>query len=240
VKKFIDVPWKISEAITVFFVSWVGLPLIIGIGLGVFSAIVGPSSLAGGMITSGDPTASFVVVVLDALVGLWLVRLFLKRYGSSWSDVGLRSVNIGKALLLAGGVLVGFLILVGLSFALISLLFPSFNANQPQVNEFTSPKTSGALRVSFLALVVIPPFIEEIVFRGFIFPALTKSWGVIGGAIITSLLFAVAHWQLNISLYTLILSLLLCMLYYKLRSLWPGIFIHMINNYLAFMALVHK
>jgi membrane protease YdiL (CAAX protease family) len=70
------------------------------------------------------------------------------------------------------------------------------------------------------------------------FPALADRLGPVIGAIITSLLFGLAHFQLNVSVYTVVLSLLLCMMYWRLRSIWPGIAFHMLNNYLVFLTLI--
>ncbi len=123
---------------------------------------------------------------------------------------------------------------------IISMLIPGFNAAQPQVNEFTQATTPASQRLSLIALVILPPMVEETVFRGFIFPALSKKKGAIVGAILTSLLFGIAHLQYNVSLYTIVLSLILCFMYYRLRSIWPGIFLHMINNYIAYMAIMKK
>ncbi|HSX14366.1 MAG TPA: CPBP family intramembrane glutamic endopeptidase [Candidatus Saccharimonadales bacterium] len=239
-KRVIEVPWKTSEALAVFAASWVLVPLAVWALLATAATFWPAAHHWLNLLGTSDITVNFIMVALDALVGLLLVKLILDRYHVGWSAVGLRRVKIGRAIAYVTAALIAFLILVALSFAIVSLFFPHFNADQAQVNEFTQPKGTGALRLSFLALVVIPPFIEEIIFRGFIFPALTKRWGIILGAIITSLLFAIAHWQLNVGVYTLILSLILCMMYYKLRSIWPGIFLHMINNYIAFTALIHK
>jgi len=239
-RQVIDVPWKASQAIGVFVASWIGAPLVAVLLLRLLAVFSPQAQTIIHRLSSSDVTTNFILVLLDALVGLWLVKLILDHYHLGWTAVGLRKVNIGKALMYLGGAFAAFLILVAGAFAFVSLLFPHFNANQAQVNDFTQPQTSQSLRLSFLALVIIPPFIEEIVFRGFIFPALTKRWGITGGAILTSILFGIAHWQLNVSVYTLILSLLLCFMYYKLRSIWPGIFLHMLNNYIAFAALIHK
>ena len=239
-RQVIDVPWKASQAIGVFVASWIGAPLVAVLLLRLLAVFSPQAQTIIHRLSSSDVTTNFILVLLDALVGLWLVKRILDHYHLGWTAVGLRKVNIGKALMYLGGAFAAFLILVAGAFAFVSLLFPHFNANQAQVNDFTQPQTSQSLRLSFLALVIIPPFIEEIVFRGFIFPALTKRWGITGGAILTSILFGIAHWQLNVSVYTLILSLLLCFMYYKLRSIWPGIFLHMLNNYIAFAALIHK
>ena len=72
------------------------------------------------------------------------------------------------------------------------------------------------------------------------FSAMAKRFGAILGAVLSSLLFAFAHLQLNVGVYTFILGLLLCMMYYKLRSIWPGIFVHALNNYVALMVSLKK
>ena len=239
-KRVIDVPWSATQAIGVFVASWIGMPLLVVGLLKALSPLTPQAQFILNRLANNDVTASFILVALDALVGLWLVKRILDRYHVGWREVGLRSVNIGKAVVFVVAALLSFLVLVAGAFALLQVLFPHFNSGQAQVNQFTQPHNAQSLRLSFLALVVIPPFIEETVFRGFIFPALTKRLGLIGGAVVTSVLFAVAHWQLNVSIYTLILSLLLCFMYYKLRSIWPGIVLHMLNNYIAFAAIIHS
>lgn len=239
-RRVIDVPWSAAQAIGVFMASWIGMPLLVVGVLKALTLVTPQAQVILNRLSNNDVTASFILVALDALVGLWLVKRLLDRYHVGWREVGLRSVNLGKALVYVAAALLGFLVLVAVAFAMVSWLFPHFKSDQAQVNEFTQPHNAQALRLSFLALVVIPPFIEEVIFRGFIFPALSKRLGIIGSAVATSILFALAHWQLNVSVYTMILSLLLCFMYYKLRSIWPGIVLHLINNYLAFAAIMHK
>jgi membrane protease YdiL (CAAX protease family) len=66
---------------------------------------------------------------------------------------------------------------------------------------------------------------------------MAKRWGVITGAIVSSAIFGLAHAQANISIYTWLLGLLLCAMYVRLKSIIPGMALHMLNNYLAFLAL---
>lgn len=239
-KAFTEVPWRVKDALAVFILSWVGLPVLIIL---VLRGLAPVNSFSAGLLhslASGSITANFVLVLLDAILGLLLVGLYLRRYNLGWSAVGWRSFNVGQALFYLLMAILIFFIAVAALYALVSFIFPHFNANQAQVNDFTKATSPGSKRLSFLALVVIPPFIEETVFRGFIFPAFAKRFGLVIGMIATSLLFGLAHLQLNVSLYTLILSLLLCMMYYKLGSIWPGIILHMVNNYLAYMAILQK
>lgn len=182
---------------------------------------------------SGDPAAAFALVLVDAVGSMALIWYFLRKYKVGLSSLGVRSFSIGKALWYLVLLFVSFGVLITAADILVKLIYPGFNPAEPQTNEFISSPSS----LSLWALVLIPPIIEEAVFRGFLFPAFAKRYGVVIGAMISSLLFAVAHLQLNVSIYTFILGLLLCFLYVRLGSIIPGIGIHMLNNYLAYMAL---
>jgi membrane protease YdiL (CAAX protease family) len=235
-----DVPWKVRDGIVVFLMAWIGLPLAIQLALmvvGQYSSVIHTWDVALG---NGNIVASFIMAALNAACGLGLVWLYLRRYHAGWVDVGLRRFKLWQAALLIAAIYAAFIILVAAAFALISALVPAFNANQAQTNEFTSPTSAGTRYLSLIALVIIPPIIEEIVFRGFLFAALTKRVGVVLGAVISSALFAFAHLQFNVSIYTFVLGLLLCFMYYRLRSIWPGIFFHALNNYIAFLAIMKK
>ena len=89
----------------------------------------------------------------------------------------------------------------------------------------------------FISLVIIPPVCEEIVMRGFLFGKLSRKMKVVAAAILTSLLFAVAHGQLNVGIDTFVLSMVLCFARVNTGSIWTGIFVHMFKNGLAFALL---
>jgi membrane protease YdiL (CAAX protease family) len=234
------VPWGIGQAILVFALVWIGLPVLIILGARILAPYVPfVNSFLEGLI-NGTVSADFVNAVIDAVAGLALVAYYLRKYKIGWSAVGWRKFNPWKALLVLVGVFAIFLVGVTVLLALVAALIPSFNANQPQTNDFTGSVIQNHRLIAILALVVIPPIIEETLFRGFIFPAFAKRWGTIVGAVCSSVLFGFAHLQANVSVYTFFLGLLLCYMYVKLRSVYPGMALHMINNYLALMALSGK
>lgn len=236
----IVVPWSASESLIVFVLAWIGAPVLVVVILRLLAADIPLFGFILNAYKNGDITTSFIFAAINAAASLAIVAFYLRKYQARWHDVGWRSFNVLKAILFLAGAFILFVILATVAFVIIQRLIPAFNAHQPQVNEFTSPSTPLAKQLSLIALVLLPPIVEETVFRGFIFPALSKWKGALVGAVLTSLLFGFAHLQFNVSLYTLILSLLLCYMYYRLRSIWPGIFLHMINNYIAYMALIKK
>ncbi len=236
----LKVPWKSWEAILIFVLTWLGVPLII-LSAFRFAAPydVNIQSFINGVATN-NITASFQLTVLDALAGLGLIWLVLRKYKAGWSTLGLRKFNIVKAALLIGAVFVAFFALAWLAMIVVQILVPSFNPNQAQVNEFTTAVTGNAKLISFFALVVIPPIVEEILFRGFMFPAFSGKVGMLFGALFSSLLFGFAHLQANVGVYTVVLGLLLCFMYKKTNSIIPGMLLHMLNNYVAYAAIMGK
>lgn len=116
-------------------------------------------------------------------------------------------------------------------------LVSSVDLNQAQNLGISAPTTVVAYVLTFVMLVVLPPFIEEVLFRGFLFGTLRRGFPWIVSAVVTSILFGVAHGQVNLFLDTLALSLVLCYLREKTGSLWAGIFLHALKNSIAFVLL---
>lgn len=232
------VPWGIKDAIVVFAASWVGLPLAIIIGLSLLSTVWPPASNFYERILSEDIQANFILALVTSMASLFLVVGLVRRYGGDWRDLGLVPFNLFKAVLWVVGLFVAFGLAAQLLLTLLDMLIPAFDPNQAQTNEFTSPATPEARRLSLMALVLLPAFIEEVVFRGFLFPAFSKRFGWVGGAVIASGLFGIAHWQPNVVAYTVLIGLVLCFLYKRLGSIWPGVALHMLNNYIAFTEII--
>lgn len=236
----LKVPWKSWEAILVFVLSWVGIPLLILSAFRFAAPYDANIQQFVQAVRTSDITASFQLTVLDALAGLGLIWLVLRKYKVGWDSLGLRKFSPFKAALLVGGMFVVFIGIAWLALIVTKVLVPGFDANQAQVNEFTSAVTGNAKLISFFALVVIPPIMEEIIFRGFMFPAFSKRVGMLFGALFSSLLFGFAHLQANVGVYTVVLGLLLCFMYKRTNSIIPGMVLHMINNYVAFAAIMGK
>lgn len=235
---WLQVPWSLGDVVA-FIGAWWGLQLAVVLMLVALGLVLPPVKEFVKSVQGNNIGASFVLDLMSAVVGFGLVGFYLRRYKVGWSAVGWRRVNLWKALLYLVVILLAFLALATAVLWLVSVLVPSFNANQAQNNDFTQGAGSHSA-LSLVALVLLPPVLEETVFRGFIFPAIAKRTGLVWGAVWASVLFGVAHWQANISIYTFLLGLLLCFMYVRLKSIFPGMALHMLNNYLAFMALTHK
>jgi len=91
-----------------------------------------------------------------------------------------------------------------------------------------------------IAIAIVAPIIEELIFRGIAYTRFVKSRaGVTGAIIITSLLFGVVHFQYEFTIMAIIAiwALFLGYVRYKTDNVVYCIALHMLNNTLAIIYL---
>jgi membrane protease YdiL (CAAX protease family) len=87
---------------------------------------------------------------------------------------------------------------------------------------------------AFVATVTIAaPLGEELFFRGFAFPALTRSWGVVAGILVSGAAFSAIHLDAVGFPGLMGIGVLLAALRWWSGSLWPAIIGHAVNNGIA-------
>ena len=187
----------------------------------------------------------FLFVAFAEGAALLFVWLFLRdRLAANMRAIGItrswQGRDVGYAL--AGAV--GYYIVFGVASALLSKLF-SQDFTQRQETGFTTVASRPELLMTFAGLVILPPVVEEILFRGVLFGGLRRRFSFVWAALITGLAFALPHlaeskdggvlWLAGID--TLTLSFFLCYLREKTGSLWASIFLHMTKNGIAFFFL---
>ena len=170
--------------------------------------------------------ASLGIAVWGARV-LKLSRVSLKTLGlsrlPSWQDIGLS--------------VAGMVVYMALAAVLLAAArwLPFFDANQPQ--QLGSTILFGIDRLlAFFALVVFIPIIEEVIFRGLLYGKLREAkmsfWPA---ALVVSILFGVAHGQLNLGINVFCMSMVASYLRNITGSIWAGVLLHMIKNAIAFV-----
>ncbi len=226
--------WGPVSAIVVTVLAFFGAQLLAGIVLSLGLNEAKSNEIAGQF---------YFVVFSDALIVL-TVWLFLHGRKAQLRQLGFMRHpmwrDIGFALL---GYAVYFAALI-IAFMAIGA-FTNVNLNQKQELGFDHLFGSSEKIMAFFALVLLPPLVEETVFRGFVFTALRSKLPFIGSAIITSLLFAAPHllasgqgllWVAGVD--TLLLSCVLCYLREKTGALWAPMMVHAIKNCIAFVLLL--
>lgn len=188
--------------------------------------------------------SQFCYVLCAEALTFGAIWWFVRWRGARLRAIGWRKPRWRDLLYVLGGFMVYFFA-YAVVLAVATHIFPSLNVDQKQDLGFDSVSGDGSLWLTFFSLVVLPPIVEETVFRGFVFTGLRGRLHPFWAALFTSLLFAVAHLQLGngkpllwaAGIDTFMLSLVLCYLRQKTDSLWPGILLHGLKNFIAFTAL---
>lgn len=150
----------------------------------------------------------------------------------TWIDLGLAPVGFIVYLVAAGAV------------TWLFSLFPWFNADQTQNVGYSTSLIGGDLLVAFIALVIIAPIAEELIFRGYLYGKLRGQLklGAVTATVLVSILFALLHGQWNVAVNVFALSIILCALREITGTIYSGILLHMLKNGVAFyfLYIVHS
>ena len=181
-------------------------------------------------------TRQFIFQGLSELCTVGLLWLVLSRvYRVNFQAIGLGRFKLGwlgRSLLALPAYLATSIVIT----TVVAAILPRIDLSQAQDVGYQNP-TGFDLVVVFLALVCLAPLVEELLFRGFLFNAFVRTFGFWVGAAAVSLLFAVAHGQLNVGIDVFVLSMFLCYLRQRTGSLWPSIGLHALKNLVAFAYL---
>lgn len=100
--------------------------------------------------------------------------------------------------------------------------------------ERTLPTTPLRIFLYFISAVILPAFVEEMIFRGYILHLLMPH-GKTFAIMVSAVLFGMMHLYLPQFLYAVMAGLLIGYFVAKSGSLWIGIFIHAMNNLFSFL-----
>jgi uncharacterized protein len=98
--------------------------------------------------------------------------------------------------------------------------------------------STGAKVLGFLAIVVVGPIVEELLFRGYLQTALSKRMKPWLAIVLASCAFAAIHLQPAAFPMLALIGGVFGFLYFRTGSLRVSMVLHMLNNGLAFAALM--
>lgn len=133
--------------------------------------------------------------------------------------------------------LIASLLLAGFLASLADQFLPGFDLDQAQDIGFSGLSQPVEYVAAFVALVVIAPVAEELLFRGYIYSRFKKYLPTWLAVMLVSVLFGAAHLQLNVAIATSALSIFLVLARELTGSIWASIMIHMLKNGLAYYLL---
>ncbi|KAL8543547.1 hypothetical protein ACS0TY_004198 [Phlomoides rotata] len=117
-------------------------------------------------------------------------------------------------------------------------VLPSTPVTLSSVEQSIMARDPIAMALYALVLVVCAPLWEEIVFRGFLLPSLTKYMPVWGSILVSSVAFALAHFNVQRMLPLIFLGVVMGVSYTRSRNLLPSMLLHSLWNGFVFLDLM--
>lgn len=210
-----------------YFIIWLGLNiiatfLVIIVGYIVCSIMGHPlPTLEDIMDHSWITLGTLVVTDLLVLLMFWMRKY--TRFGFNYGFTYGESFSSKRLYLWAGVGALGLLIFDVM--AQYYLPIPE----DPEIMETLTQMMKNPLGV--LSICLIGPLAEEVVFRGAIERRLLeKNWSPWYAIVISALFFAVAHMNFAQGFTATVIGIFMGWVYYRTRSIWPTVFIHVLNN----------
>jgi len=231
-KRFLNPRWSIFDALAIlafiYFLKWVLSVSPINDWLKQMADFIYPNSPTLGL----NLVISLIIMVFVSLI----IGLLLKyRYHLPWTEVGFSKGKDDPLLMVITSIAETFLLFVLIMAVDLIVLQILFIKTGPQetTQVVTTVYNWWGWVLSFVHLVVIAPLSEELVFRGFLFPALGKLMGrVIPAAIVTSIIFGAFHFDLVRFLPLSIGAFWFNYLYIRTGSIYSSMIAHGVWNFL--------
>lgn len=213
--------------------------LLLWYGLHVF----GVSKNQASQLFESSSIVQFLYVLITEIIVIGAIIWLLKLTHMTWRSIGVKKPHLSHVQYVITGLFVYYALYIVVAIAARGILPIDFD--QKQEIGFDTTITGISLAAAFLSLVVLPPIVEEILFRGFLYSRFLKVLPKVMAAIVVSILFGAAHLQFGsgntllwvAALDTFILSLVLVYVREKTGTIWAGVGIHALKNLVAFTIL---
>jgi membrane protease YdiL (CAAX protease family) len=226
-----EIPWTgetIWQVLVVgfFFVGQVVLPVVLGsLGLGLAN-----------LSSRGRAIYSMVYYLLMASGGIAVLWWSLRPFRPI--PEGMFRIKLsGRGFLWGLG---GYFVALPLML-LVSLLnqqiWQGQGGSNPLLQTVLEEQDPVALLVFFLTAAVAAPLFEEVLFRGFLLPSLTRVLPVWGAIVLSSFVFAAAHLSLSEVLPLTVLGMILGLVYTRSRNLLSPMVLHSAWNSVTMLGL---
>ncbi len=209
---------------------WTDRDAWLGVGLLVLVVIAGAVAVLFMRSSGIFDTVGLPALELSYLIPVIVILGYRK---ANWSALGFRKFS-GQAMGFGCGLLIGAYIIIIIHNTI--LLWLGIQTQGDEVKELMSALKSP---VGFiLGGVITAPFVEEIFFRGFLFQGLRRRHGWNKAAIYSSIVFAVLHLDLVALIPTFVLGYVLSWICHKANSLWPGVILHFLVNFITICSIL--
>lgn len=187
-------------------------------------------------VTSGSSSLNlstvmlYVINAIASLVGEFIAAAIIMAMCKTNINkaVKIKSVSIGDAVKYTLAAM-GFAYVFNLLLSFMNINLSMFGFQNKTSLDYGS--TSGTVEniIYFIAIAVVPPIIEEFLFRGAILGSLRKHGDALA-IVVSAVMFGFAHSNFIQTPVTFLTGLVLAYLTVKTNSLIPAIIIHFVNN----------
>lgn len=224
------------------FWGWLDLFIALGLLAGmigfIFVLAAGATVLVPSLKTNQTPLLLPLQIALYAAIYLTFFLVIRLRYGKPvFSSLGWRRTVTERTIMLIG--LGGFLLSPAVSIVASLLHTPEVHIDALEQLE----KYPLILAAFGVMAVTIAPLFEELLFRGFLQPLLCRSLGILGGILLTALLFGALHapeykfaWQYVAAIS--FVGFVLGVVRYRTGSIIPSTVMHACYNAVAAIAIL--
>ena len=188
-----------------------------------------------------DGEAGAIAGLLTIVAVFVLQKLKIAGKGILLSTMGVSTKTLGRDIVIGiMGFIAEFPIAMMLAVFSAVLLRVLPQGTHPATEELLKHHDVRTVLPILIAGSIVAPFWEEIVFRGLLFPGLTRIFGAIGpGMLMSSLVFACAHSQgITLWLPLAFVGAASCTLGQYTRSLVPGMVMHCLHNTTIFIVVL--
>lgn len=226
--------------LAVWFLVWPFVILLSGDIAGLLTLAVGAFSTALGQNDIPQETylrSLYILLTVTDLAFLWLFASWLQRRGLAAAVLDFRPHRFGLETGYTGLFLMMTLVLAVAATDLLTTYTPLPDTT----NELPLPGTDpSSIWYMIPAIVLIGPYIEEVVFRGWLLPALVKRMGGwVLPILISSLMFGGLHVFVGapVMVYTTVLGICAGLARRMTGRLWAPVLIHAANNLIATLGM---
>ncbi len=166
---------------------------------------------------------------------IFLLPLFvvMKIRGVRIKEFGFVKIGWKQILKIAG---LGYLAYISIMLVIVQIML-SYNVEIPGFGQQESHMSflgeGAGVIVVIMIITLVAPILEEIFFRGFVFQTMAGKWPKWLAFVISAAIFASIHLEFQVFMPLFLLGLILNWMFFKSKSLYPGIFFHIVNNSIA-------
>ncbi len=218
---------------------WAVLPIIAIFGVTIMSPTASSTELIANQSLIGLSLAQLISVLIMLVIPALLIAYIYKRKVLNFLNL-LKAPDpihllLGAILILSSNFFLNYLMDLNAMIPLSEALTNKFEGLQEATTEtqafFLNFSGVTEFLIVFLTMAVAPALAEEMYFRGLLVGVLSDlKIGAFHVIFISSILFAMMHFQFYYLLPLLFMGALLGYVYYRTRNLWVSVFMHLLNN----------